>query len=169
MTKIANATSRIDIAKGLYLKVSRLDLSGWRWPHFTARELSCGCARHCHGEYYHDPAFLDALEALRGLVGPLKINSARRCKGHNKAVGGARASMHMRTLAADIAIGSHDRKALALAAIKAGFRGIGYGRTFLHVDLGVRRTWTYPGAMPAWVRALGYNPVTGLVTGAGKD
>jgi zinc D-Ala-D-Ala carboxypeptidase len=150
---------------GLHLDVSKVDTHGWRWPHFSARELACDCHRHCHGEYYHDPAFLDALEALRAMVGPIKINSARRCKGHNAAVGGARASMHMRKIAADIAIGTHSRKALATAALKAGFRGIGYGRTFLHVDLGIRRAWTYPGAMPAWVRALGYNPVTG----AGRD
>jgi zinc D-Ala-D-Ala carboxypeptidase len=143
------------IAKGLHLDVDRLDLTGWCWPHFSARELSCDCRRHCKGEYYHDVAFLDALEALRALVGPIKINSARRCKGHNRAVGGARSSMHMRTLAADIAIGTHKRGDLARGALKAVFRGIGYGRTFLHVDLGVRRAWTYPGAMPAWVRALG--------------
>lgn len=161
MTDTTNTIVPTAIRKGLHLNVAKLDVTGWRWPHFSARELSCDCKRHCHGEYYHDPAFLDALEAMRAIVGPLKINSARRCNGHNKAVGGARGSMHIRTLAADIAIGSHDRKALALAAKKAGFRGIGYGRTFLHVDLGMRRAWTYPGAMPAWVKAFGYNPVTG--------
>ncbi len=155
--------------KHLYPNVALFKPDDWRWPHFSARELSCDCRRYCAGEYYHDPAFLDALEALRALVGPLKINSARRCKGHNKAVGGASASMHMRTLAADIAIGNHDRKALALGARKAGFRGIGYGRTFIHVDLGTRRAWTYPGAMAGWVRALGYNPVTGAEKGSGKD
>jgi zinc D-Ala-D-Ala carboxypeptidase len=144
----------------LFKHVSTFDDTDWRWPHFSATELSCQCHRYCKGEYYHDPAFLDALEAMRALVGPLNINSARRCPGHNAAVGGARASMHMRTIAADIAIAGHDRKALAQSALKAGFRGIGYGRTFIHVDLGVRRAWTYPGAMPAWVRALGYNPVT---------
>lgn len=149
------------IRSGLHIAVSKLDLTGWRWPHFSARELSCDCRRHCGGEYYHDPAFLDALEAMRAEMGPLTINSARRCKGHNRAVGGSRASMHMRTIASDISLKGHDRKDLVRAALKAGFRGIGYGRTFLHVDLGVRRTWTYPGAMPAWVRALGYNPVTG--------
>ena len=145
----------------LFADVTKFNADTWRWPHFSARELSCDCQRYCNGEYYHDTRFLDALEAMRAIVGPLKINSARRCKGHNAAVGGARSSLHMRTLAADIAIGTHKRKDLARAAIKAGFRGIGYGRTFLHVDLGVRRAWTYPGAMPAWRRALGYNPVTG--------
>jgi zinc D-Ala-D-Ala carboxypeptidase len=145
----------------LYKNVADFDATDWRWPHFTPQELACDCNRHCKGEYFHDPAFLDALEALRAAVGPIKINSARRCKGHNKAVGGARSSMHMRSLAADISLTGHDRKALAIAARKAGFRGIGYGRTFLHVDLGARRAWTYPGAMPAWVKAFGYNPVTG--------
>lgn len=149
------------LRKGLYHDVTKLVVSDWRWSHFSAHELACKCRRHCHGEYYHDPAFLDALEALRAIVGPLKINSGHRCKGHNAAVGGARGSMHLRAVAADIALAGHNRKALALAAKKAGFRGIGYGRTFLHVDLGARRAWTYPGAMPAWVRALGYNPVTG--------
>lgn len=153
------------LKSGLHLVASKMELSGWRWPHFSAHELACDCHRHCSGHYYHDPAFLDALEALRTIVGPLKINSAHRCPHHNAEVGGARASMHMRKIAADIALSGHNRKALNLAARKAGFRGIGYGRTFLHVDLGVRRAWTYPGAMPAWVRALGYNPVTG----AGKD
>lgn len=162
MPDINTPTTTPPIRAGLHIAVSKVDLASWRWPHFQARELSCDCMRHCHGEYYHSPAFLDALEAMRVLVGPLKINSARRCKGHNTAVGGARASMHMRTIAADISLTGHNRKALVAAALKAGFRGIGYGRTFLHVDLGVRRAWTYSGAMPAWVRALGYNPVTGL-------
>jgi zinc D-Ala-D-Ala carboxypeptidase len=134
---------------------------GWRWPHFTAPELACKCNRHCAGEYFHDSAFLDALVALRAIVGPLKINSGHRCAGHNRAVGGARSSMHVRAIAADISLSGHDRKELALAARKVGFGGIGYGRTFLHVDLGARRAWTYPGAMPAWVRAFGYNPMTG--------
>jgi zinc D-Ala-D-Ala carboxypeptidase len=150
-----------DLPSGLYRDVSKRDLTGWRWPHFTAQELACECHRHCKGEYYHSPAFLDALEAMRAIIGPLTINSARRCKGHNRAVGGVANSMHTRTIAADIAIGTYDRKALANAAVKAGFRGIGYGRTFMHVDLGVRRVWTYPGALPAWVRAFGYNPVAG--------
>jgi zinc D-Ala-D-Ala carboxypeptidase len=145
----------------LHANIAKFNCEEWRWPHFSARELACKCNRHCDGEYFHDPAFLDALEAMRAIVGPLKINSGHRCAGHNRAVGGARSSMHMRAIAADISLAGHSRKDMALAALKAGFRGIGYARTFLHVDLGARRAWTYPGAMPAWVRALGYNPVTG--------
>jgi zinc D-Ala-D-Ala carboxypeptidase len=161
MQPIKTVSPPVAIRSGLHLVVAKLDVMGWRWPHFSARELACDCHRHCSGHYYHDPAFLDALEAMRAIVGPLKINSAHRCPRHNAAVGGARASMHMRAIAADIAIAGHNLKDLAHAARKAGFRGIGYGRTFLHVDLGAHRAWTYPGAMPAWVRALGYNPVTG--------
>lgn len=147
------------IKPGLHARVPAAFEAGWRWPRFTPAELACHCQRHCHGEYWHDPAFLDALEAIRAIVGPLKINSARRCKRHNAAVGGARASMHTRAIAADINLSGHDRAALYEAAVRAGFRGLGFGRTFLHVDLGIRRRWTYPGALPAWVRALGFDPL----------
>lgn len=112
MPDINTPTTTPPIRAGLHIAVSKVDLASWRWPHFQARELSCDCMRHCHGEYYHSPAFLDALEAMRVLVGPLKINSARRCKGHNTAVGGARASMHMRTIAADISLTGHNRKSV---------------------------------------------------------
>ena len=37
----------------------------WRWPHFTPVELACKCHKHCKGEYFHDPRFLDALESVR--------------------------------------------------------------------------------------------------------
>lgn len=159
MPQNTDASAPTSIPKGLHRRVSKLDLDDWRWPHFSATELACDCNRYCNGEYFHDPAFLDALEALRAMVGPLKINSAHRCRSHNAAVGGARASLHTRAIAVDIALKGHKRKVLAETALKAGFRGIGYGSTFLHVDLGPRRAWTYPGALTAWVRALGYNPL----------
>jgi hypothetical protein len=38
----------------------------WRWPHFTPEELAWPCRKHCKGECFHDPRFLDALEAIRG-------------------------------------------------------------------------------------------------------
>jgi zinc D-Ala-D-Ala carboxypeptidase len=147
------------IKPGLYARPADVPQTGWRWPHFSPDELACQCHRHCHGEYWHDAAFLDALEKLRAKIGPVKINSARRCKRHNLAVGGARASMHTRTIAADISLTGHDRADLYAAAVKAGFRGLGFARNFIHVDLGQRRRWTYPGALPAWVRALGFDPL----------
>ena len=48
----------------------------WQWPHFSIPELSCRCGRYCAGAYWHDAAFLTALEALRAsLSRPLIINS----------------------------------------------------------------------------------------------
>lgn len=124
----------------------------WRWPHFSARELSCRCAgRFCAGEYWHDPGFLDALEALRAAAGrALVITSGHRCALWNAAVGGAPASMH-KTLAADIALAGHDRHALLAAAERCGFTGLGLARSFLHVDRRARPArWYYRGSRPSW-------------------
>ena len=112
--------------------------TGWRWPHFRPVELACRCRTHCRSEYYHDPAFLDALEALRMRLGrPLVISSGRRCALHNAKVGGAPMSQHRLAVAADIVIsgwGELARRALLQEAIALGFTGIGFGTTFLHLD-----------------------------------
>ncbi len=124
----------------------------WRWPHFSVRELACRCAgRFCAGEYWHDPGFLDALEALRADAGhALVVNSGHRCTLWNAAVGGAPLSRH-KTLAVDIALSGHDRHALRAAAIGRGFTGLGLARTFLHLDRrGRPATWTYSGSLSAW-------------------
>ncbi len=132
-----------------------------RWPHFSARELACRCRRHCEGEYWHDPDFLDRLEALRAAMdAPLRISSGRRCALHNAEVRGAPLSRHKRAIAADIVLTGHDPARLARAARDAGFTGIGFGRTFLHVDNRVRPArWHYPGGRALWVQRLGRDPV----------
>ena len=132
---------------------------GWRWPPFSASELACPCRKHCKGEYFHDPRFLDALEAMRREMGPLPIRSGHRCRVHNAAVGGVQNSYHTKAIAADIAVTDKNRARLLQAAVNAGFTGLGYGRSFLHVDLGPARAWTYPGALGFWVRALGFDPM----------
>lgn len=115
-----------------------------RWPHFTSFELACKCNRYCFREYWHDPDFLDRLQALRFAMNrPLRINSAHRCDLHNAAVGGAALSMH-KTIAADISIRGYDadrRKRLLAQARRIGFTGFGFYRTFLHLDLGRPRHW----------------------------
>jgi zinc D-Ala-D-Ala carboxypeptidase len=156
--------------------------AAWRWAHFSARELACRCGgRHCAGEYYHDPSFLDALERLRGAFGILVVNSGRRCALHNAAVGGAPLSQHKVGIACDVALAGHDPVALARGAVAAGFKGLGFGRTFLHVDArvrpsGWRRVWRtpnafhYPGAREAWTTRFGFDPaLTFAATGALDD
>ena len=123
----------------------------WQWPHFSIPELSCRCGRYCAGAYWHDGAFLTALEALRAsLSRPLIINSGHRCRRWNAAVGGAARSRH-RTIAVDIDLTDQDRFAVKAAARALGFNGIGLGRNFIHLD---RRSkpaeWFYAGSVTSW-------------------
>lgn len=133
---------------------NRALLARWRWAHFSVAELACRCAgRYCAGEYWHDPDFLDGLEALRAKVrAPLIINSGHRCAGWNARVGGAPLSRH-KQIAADIRLAGHDRFALLAAAERAGFTGFGLGRAFLHIDRRARPArWSYPGSEVSWKR-----------------
>jgi zinc D-Ala-D-Ala carboxypeptidase len=127
-----------------------------RWPHFTAKELACKGS----GQYYHDPAFLDGLERFRGFLGrSVIITSGHRSKSHNARVGGASRSMHL-TIAVDVSLSDQDRVAMVRAAIKAGFTGIGFGATFLHMDMRPRPTvWPYSGSILPWARAFGFDPL----------
>lgn len=131
----------------------------WRWPHFTAHELACKCGRWCDGSYFHQPDFLDHLEVLRHAAGaPLHVNSGHRCDLHNAHVGGAPLSQH-KAIAADIALAGHDPRRLAVLAAATGFTGLGFGRTFLHVDRRPARAgFHYPGGKSPWTRLFGFDP-----------
>jgi len=127
-------------------------VAGWRWPHFYPLERACKCISNgCRGEYWHDPAFLDGLEALRKIMRrPFRINSGHRCSVRNAVAGGAPRSFHRR-IAADISLSGHDRHRFFRAAEKCGFTGVGRGRTFIHLDRrAIPATWTYPGAEASW-------------------
>jgi zinc D-Ala-D-Ala carboxypeptidase len=111
-----------------------------RWSHFSPREIACPCC----GEICIWPQALDALEGLRAaLNAPLRINSGHRCALHNARVGGAPLSLHKR-LAFDVALAGHDPAVLAAEARACGFRGFGFGQTFLHLDTRPRPAhWFY--------------------------
>lgn len=116
-----------------------------RWPNFSRVELSCKCGdRFCSGEYYHDPEFLDALQAVRTVAGKsVIVNSAHRCAQWNAAVGGAPMSMHKR-IAVDISLRNHDRHELLEQCKAAGFNGLGMAISFLHIDKRARSaSWYY--------------------------
>lgn len=157
------------IAPGFHASWADVDPAGWRWPHFSPKELACKCGgTYCRGEYFHDEAFLDNLETLRALAGrPLKLTSARRCERHNAKVGGASRSQHKLRIAGDIGLAGHDAAFLARSAVKAGFTGIGFGNGFLHVDQRDGRVaWNYTAnAVAFWKRAFGLDPVAKLKTG----
>jgi zinc D-Ala-D-Ala carboxypeptidase len=122
---------------------SRVEWDSARWPHFTPRELAC----HCCGEMCVWPEALDAFERLRRtLNAPLVINSGHRCALHNARVGGAPLSLH-KQLAFDVSLSGHDPLALAAAAKLCGFRGFGFGQSFLHLDTRARPArWFYGAA-----------------------
>ena len=116
-----------------------------RWPNFKAHEFAC---RHC-GELYFDSRMFDRIQMVRTRLGhPLGLNSAHRCSVHNRAVGGAPHSRHLR-LALDVAVSdmNADRRRRLFALCKeAGFDAFGFYATFLHVDdRKGRRWWTKKG------------------------
>jgi len=111
-----------------------------RWPHFAPADIACRCC----GEIYIWPEALDALARLRvALNAQLHIDSGHRCALHNARVGGAPLSLHKK-LAFDIALAGHDPARLAAVARDSGFRGFGFGQTFLHLDTRAHQAhWFY--------------------------
>ena len=123
----------------LYAHFSEVPASAWRWPNFTAKEI----ASKGDGSVLLVEEALDALQTARNVVGrSFRINSAYRDPIHNTLVGGAPRSKHKEGHAFDVALAGHDKEALVAALDGAGFRGLGLRyRTFVHVDMGPRRSW----------------------------
>jgi len=141
---------------GLHPDARSVRWNARRWPDFRPAELACRCAgRFCGGEYFHDPVFLDALQALRDRLGaPVAVNSGHRCAVWNAAIGGAPASEHKR-VAADVRLAGHERAALLAAARDAGFGAFGFYCSFLHLDLRRGRRWfSGPAARAAWAPVI---------------
>jgi zinc D-Ala-D-Ala carboxypeptidase len=127
----------------LYQSWKDVPKATWRWKNFSPRELACKGT----GSIRVDEVALDKLQELRDKLGiPLLITSAYRSPEHNKKVGGAKNSYHMRGVAFDIRMENQDPHGFELAAREVGFRGIGYypKQGFMHIDLGPERTWGTP-------------------------
>lgn len=115
----------------------------WRWPNFGAWEI----ASKREGELLVDTDAMDKLQALRDRLGkPIVVVSAYRSPAHNKAVGGAENSYHMRGMAFDIVMANHNPRDFEEAAKAVGFKGFGYypKRGFMHIDTGPTRSWGTP-------------------------
>jgi uncharacterized protein YcbK (DUF882 family) len=115
--------------------------------YFDAAETSCRCGCGLTGI---DEELLDIINVLRHVMEqPLYLNSARRCKLHNKREGGAPKSGHLFGKAVDISlvgISIEDRKLLlTLIRRNSRIRGIGIGKHFFHIDIldGARCEWGY--------------------------
>lgn len=123
--------------------------------YFSPEELRCkGCAPgRCHRDPYgYQPDAARLLDNLREDMGqPLFINSAYRCPFHNAAVGGAAQSRHKMGDAFDISLRNiTDKTRLITAARMAGFSGLGFYGTFLHVDTGRPRRWITKAGRVTW-------------------
>jgi len=110
------------------------DFSGdWRWPDFTPEEMACRGT----GQLLIDPDAMDRLQELRDrLKRPLIVTSAFRSEQHNRAVGGARNSYHLRGQAFDISMNNHDPHDFIAQARDVEFNGIGQyaDQGFVHID-----------------------------------
>jgi uncharacterized protein YcbK (DUF882 family) len=118
--------------------------------HFTNEELKCRGTNCCGGVNDCQQSLVDALEALRSIVGvPIAVDDAYRCPIHNAAVGGVPNSQHELGIAADIKIqipGITPSQAYHFALQVPAFAngGIGVGETYLHVDCRAGKArWTY--------------------------
>jgi len=68
---------------------------------FKLKELVCPCCGQ--GEQYISPLLVTALQEFRDFIGvPIHVLSGYRCPKHNKSIGGAEHSKHLKGIAADI-------------------------------------------------------------------
>lgn len=112
------------------------------------------------GKEQMNEAFIHKLDAIREEAGfPFIITSGYRTPAHNAKVGGVPNSSHVKGLAVDIAAvnipGVTDaRERIAKAAIRNGITRIGWGNTFIHLDIDPDKTqnivWGYNNSYPSF-------------------
>jgi len=110
--------------------------------HFQLNEFNCPCCEKQH----MDAQFLAQLDNARDYAGtPFFLTSGYRCEKHNKEVGSTSIN-HTSGKASDIrCIEGPLRVRIVHALLKAGFRRLGVGKTFIHVDSTdqVESIWLY--------------------------
>lgn len=105
---------------------------------FKLYEFQC---KHCGVVKVH-PKLVQMVQRVRDHFGkPVIINSGYRCPTHNKAVGGASDSQHVKGTAADIVV--QDVPASKVADFCESFAdGLGRYKNFTHIDCrGYKARW----------------------------
>jgi uncharacterized protein YcbK (DUF882 family) len=117
-------------------------------PSFGVDELACKDGNPVPKALYDNATKVcERAQKLRDLVGPLKVMSGYRTPAHNKKVGGAKGSWHVKAGALDLK--SYEKSAAELAAIyeeliKTGSvpdGGLGVYSSWIHIDIGPARRW----------------------------
>ena len=118
--------------------------SAWPYKYFKPYEIACKGT----GELLINHEAIAALDDFRGFLGhPVGLSSAYRSVYHNSKVGGAPLSSHTRRgsngpSAFDVKLNGWEKSVLRRLAEQAGFKGFGMKyNTFIHIDMGRRRSW----------------------------
>lgn len=115
--------------------------------YFSVWECACSCGE-CEDRCEMDASFLEQLDEARVIAGTsFTITSGFRCPLHPESVQRPTSS-HPKGLAADIHTPtSRKRYKVLKGLIGAGFRRIGIGKEFIHVDADLEKapevTWDY--------------------------
>lgn len=117
----------------------------FNWSEFDSKDAPGS------GQEHMNPQFVRILDDVRACAGiPFFITSGYRTPAHNAKVGGVPNSSHVKGLAVDIAaITDSQKQTIAECAIRNGITRIGWGPTFIHLDMDVDKTqhitWGYGG------------------------
>lgn len=115
---------------------------------FKSTEFDCH-GSGCCTETLIDEQLVEYLQDIRDHFGkPVTVSSAYRCATHNKNVGGATGSRHMKGQAADIYINGVKPAEIAKYAESIGILGIGLYETdkdghFVHIDTRTTKSFWY--------------------------
>lgn len=102
---------------------------------FKRKEFACKCG--C-GFSSPDPILVEVVQFIREYFNkPTSLNSACRCKSHNKSVGGAQDSTHLYGLAGDVVVNGVDPSSVYNLLDKTFPDKFGIGRypSFTHIDI----------------------------------
>lgn len=110
---------------------------------FSVNEFACK-GDSCCKTVKIDDKLITVLQKIRTHFDkPVIINSAYRCSKHNKNVGGASKSNHLKGKAADIVVKGVEPKEVAKYAEHIGVLGIGLYDNFVHIDTRSVKTFWY--------------------------
>lgn len=110
---------------------------------FMLTEFDCHGAGCCR-QTLVDSRLVVYLQAIRDHFGKaVTLNSAYRCATHNKRVGGATASNHVKGMAADLTVKGVSPATVAKYAEHLGVKGIGLYNDFVHIDTRSAKSFWY--------------------------